>query len=121
MPILTEQFLKNNKEYICNNYNVDSGRCSKSAMLYFNNQCEHKCPRTCVEQLFKFTLDTYFSYLGKYTKVLIGIKHDNSPDHIIVHIPEMYFIEFISNLGGLLGMWLGMSALFTFDSLLNSI
>jgi hypothetical protein len=35
--------------------------------------------------------------------------HNQLPDQLIKHMPEMEFITFIGNFGGLLGLWLGFS------------
>ena len=37
------------------------------------------------------------------------------PDILIVHIPDICFISFVCNFGGLLGMWLGVSFLSIID------
>src|SRR5882724_3279117 len=40
-------------------------------------------------------------------------------DQLIEHIPEIAFISFVSNFGGLLGMWLGMSCMTAFGLITN--
>ena len=47
----------------------------------------------------------------EWMDVSIIVKHNAMPDLFIRHIPEMPFITFICNFGGLLGMWLGVSFL----------
>ena len=48
-------------------------------------------------------------YRTLYTLTRFEIVHNKLPDIFLTHIPEVSFIEFICNFGGLLGMWLGFS------------
>ena len=120
-PILTEQYLKHNTEYICYNYTHNSNKSTKNDLYKSSYICEHKCPRHCSEQLFEISHDHLLedNESVNSSTTMVTIKHNNSPDHIILHMPEIDFIHFISNLGGLIGMWLGMSVLFTFNYLFS--
>ena len=41
----------------------------------------------------------------------VGFKHDIFPDVMFTHIPKITFVSYISNFGGLMGMWLGANLL----------
>ena len=51
----------------------------------------------------------------------IKIYHRSLPDTIIKHIPEISFTAYIAQLGGLAGMWLGLSAIAIYDNLIQFI
>ena len=51
----------------------------------------------------------------------INIEHNRLPDIIVSYYPEITFIGFISNFGGLLGLWLEPNILFDFDDVFKII
>ena len=88
--------------------------------------CESECKPDCVF--------TYYSKENKtenntdlwelYNTVEINIEHNSMPDIYIKYSPQTTLISVISNFGGLLGMWLGLSflnILSDFTSILNCI
>ena len=77
-----------------------------------------KCQSSC---RFNCRVSYYSQYFEKEnarndTKILIS-KNNAIPDITIKHVPEISFISFVCNFGGLLGMWLGLSFLQIFTSL----
>ena len=82
------------------------------------NDCMVKCKNDC-----KFK---YYFYqkspngIQQDNKSQLIIQHSPLPDLKIEHLPEVTFVMFIGNFGGLLGMWLGLSILAMFDSI-NSL
>ena len=56
---------------------------------------------------------------GFNSAVDFTIQHNQLPDVLVRHMPEMSFISFVSNFGGLLGMWLGLSVLIIFDNIFS--
>ena len=47
----------------------------------------------------------------------ITLKHNQMPDLVIRHLPELTLMSLVCNFGGLLGMWLGFSILTTFKGI----
>jgi hypothetical protein len=97
----------------------ETGNYSKQFFCYKQNfrkvksNCEEKCPKDCFNQFYEFQLKEkeQLSSISKWDKnILLHIIHNRLPDQVIKHIPEMELITVIGNFGGLLGMWLGLSA-----------
>ena len=49
----------------------------------------------------------------------INIYHNSLPDTIIEHIPEISFTAYMAQLGGLAGMWLGLSVISIYVNLVH--
>ena len=83
--------------------------------------CEEECQNECHNQFFDFVFrrknKLSLSDWDKRTSVFIS--HNHLPDQIVEHLPEMTFISFIASFGGLVGMWLGLSAMAIFDFLMQ--
>ena len=85
--------------------------------------CERQCQPDCQDYYYSYDI-TLLGYnqdnimLGFNSVFDIRLQHNRLPDVLVRHMPEMTFIAFVSNFGGLLGMWLGMSALIIFDNIL---
>ena len=47
----------------------------------------------------------------RYNVTQVLIVHNTVPDHLIEHSPKMTFIDFASGFGGLMGIWMDVSAL----------
>ena len=86
-----------------------SFECLFYSMGQIENQCIDRCRPDCVKRYY-FT-DIRSSRENKKGLMRLTIVHDQYPDQVTEHLPEMTFISFASNFGGLLGMWLGLSAL----------
>jgi len=72
------------------------------------------CPFDCEFNYFDWDLREIYKHEKYKSNHLRGIlkvdfKHNRLPNQLIESIPEITFISFVSNFGGLLGMWLGMS------------
>ena len=90
----------------------------------FYRYCERQCEQDCDEYYYSYDVKSMGNKLykikqGFYHAFDIAIQHNRLPDVLVRHMPEMTFIAFVSNFGGLLGMWLGMSALIIFDNILS--
>jgi len=89
--------------------------------------CESLCPPNCEESYYGF--DVYIGHDATVASTWskpkhqfsIIIRHDSVLDQIVEHRPILSWIELVSNFGGLLGMWLGLSVVFIFDSILKYI
>ena len=77
------------------------------------------CPFDCEFNYFDWDLREIYKHEKYKSNHLRGIlkvdfKHNRLPNQLIESIPEITFISFVSNFGGLLGMWLGMSCMTAF-------
>ena len=81
------------------------------------NDCMKSCAENCDESYYDFTIEKIkgHSWVKLNNEFAITLKHNRFPDQIITHKPVMRWIELISNFGGLLGMWLGLSIAFVLD------
>lgn len=108
-------FLQNKTLRFCLNKNQE---CIDRQYLTLRFKCMAQCPDDCWLKYFTFGEVENEKYDSEETK--LTIRHSSIPDQIIRHIPETSFISFISSFGGLMGMWLGMSVLNSFSSLLDN-
>ena len=93
----------------------DISRCHRNAMNEISTNCEVKCQSECDNRFYNYNFFLQTSRIWNKTLeksiTRVEIFHNQMPDQIIENIPEMTFISFAANFGGLLGMWLGLSAL----------
>jgi len=97
------------------NMHVDFMRiCPQSSKFDQNNVgvCWKTCKINC--QFIHYSIDIKKQWTEKgehyfQRSVTISLKHSRLPDVLVRHLPEITFISFISNFGGLLGLWLGFS------------
>ena len=78
---------------------------SKINMAIYS-KCQSSCRFNCLEKYYSQILDK--SSESNFTHISI-FKNMAMPDITIKHIPDISFISFVCNFGGLLGMWLGLS------------
>ena len=88
-------------------------------------ECQEVCLQNCVERFYNFDLDTGYDWRQQYHKsdffFTITIQHSRFPDQTIEHKPILDWITLVSNVGGLLGMWLGFSVFFACNEFINKI
>jgi hypothetical protein len=107
-----EYFRVNNQEHLCQNIGYKQA-CLERNKVIVQLLCERQCPPKCVQRLFEVSMDDWEgSTMGKNNTFTVMIQHNRNADQLIIHYPEITFISFVSNLGGLIGMWLGFSAMF---------
>ena len=76
-------------------------------------ECQLRCEKKCTNRYYNLYQQNpqIANYLFSRKATQIDISPSTYPDQITRHKPEMSPIEFFSAFGGLLGMWLGLSAL----------
>ena len=98
------------------NDNLKKAKFCRIPSKYYGRNEEFKCFTECPKDC-KFDYFMWDDIKQDYTTPIdvgksctaIDIEHNRLPDIIIIHYPEITFIGFISNFGGLLGLWLGLS------------
>ena len=90
-------------------------------LLEIREHCLEQCKPDCSFSYYLYDITSGHSIsphsIGHLSS--ITIQHNHIPDVHLRHLPETTFISFISNFGGLLGMWLGVNALLVFEQFLN--
>ena len=78
--------------------------------------CFKECPRDCRYKYYSMDVER-FSSAEDPEQISIYLEHDHMPDISIMHIPEITLLSLVCNLGGLIGMWLGISVMIVFEEL----
>ena len=93
--------------------------------IVLRSECEDKCPKNCLESYYTYEVVTRrykkYNYQKDHNQFHIDLAHNSYPDQVIEHRPIMDWITMVSNLGGLLGMWLGLSVMFVCNLFLERI
>ena len=108
------------EEYVAHKGNTKMNLCNSSISTKYLNllrteyQCLQECRKDCKFTHFITNNEFDDKQATSYTVHLI-VSHNNLPDILIKHLPEITFNAFVCNFGGLLGLWLGLSvfAIFT--------
>lgn len=91
--------------------------CTQSPM--FESNCQIECRPKCVNRYYNYEVKSVSKHGllvdGYQDLTFVRMIHNQMPDQLTEHIPEMTFVQFISSIGGLVGMWLGLSVLSVFD------
>ena len=99
-------------------------QCHRFGLSPLQSQCQVRCLSECTNRYYNYEIKKESPNLYKesvWKKVIfVRITHNHLPDQTNEHIPEMNFITFASNFGGLLGLWLGLSAMALFQFLLRT-
>ena len=97
----------------------DVYQCNDNAFSRLHSQCHVRCLSECTNRCYNYEIkreSPNISQESVWKKVIfVRITHNHLPDQINEHIPETTFVTFASNFGGLLGMWLGLSAMALFE------
>ena len=100
---------------ICSSASDKGDQCRRNAIGSISTSCEVKCQPECVNRFYNYNIVLQTPKMGPNTLeksfAWVEIVHNQMPDQMVTNIPEMTFISFAANFGGLLGMWLGLSAL----------
>ena len=89
----------------------------------FSTECTQHCKQDCSFEYYIYDINPggQISDEEYFRNSEIYIYHKQIPNIYIKHLPETTFISFISNFGGLLGMWLGISVIVIFENIFNSL
>ena len=108
--------------------NIDDIRsCIEHNIRHLNSECEKSCKPNCESRFYNYNIKTNIKvglreFHAKEDRLTtITIAHNQLPDQITEHIPEITFTQFTANFGGLLGMWTGLSFMAVFQFLLKII
>ena len=113
------------REYFEKNLDQKPKICKirRNLLNKYHKQCNMKCPIECTFTY--YTLDINYDQrqedldVERYTKASIRLKHNQLPDYIVKHVPEITFITFICNLGGIISLWLGFSIMSLADDIVR--
>ena len=84
--------------------------CVFDNMHRFYHECEDNCQTECVNRFYNYQLQLTKDNEDSTMSTKITITHSQMPDQTTEHLVQMSFSAFSGALGGLLGMWLGLSA-----------
>ena len=97
--------------------NLNFSRCNIE--IKYRNEiselCYDKCHKECHVDYYSITINKISEF--DTFQAALTFKHNSMPDLTIRHIPEMPFLTFICNFGGILGMWVGVA----FVDILNRV
>jgi hypothetical protein len=117
--LLRKELLKEyGTEKFCNFEWINKTQCNNDMVSELRlKECTKECQYDCDKQIINFNVKRYdkLSKSESNMKSTIYISHSRLPDQKIQYLPEMSFVSFIANFGGLAGMWLGLSAIALYD------
>ncbi|CAG2117726.1 unnamed protein product [Medioppia subpectinata] len=98
--------------------------CADSCALVADYRCDDvdRCERDCQTCLYDVDIKDKNKLIDTEPwdkEVFVELQHNPLLDQTVTHEPEMSPISFIANMGGLIGMWLGLSAYIVLDTLMK--
>lgn len=110
-----KKFVRSKTIKLCN-FSFD---CGQQEWNYdeAKNDCETKCKADCYTEFYDYfvTSDKPHERDDSINTTIIRIIHKTIPDVEIRHFPEFTWGSYVANMGGLAGMWLGISAVSLYD------
>ena len=101
-------------------YAIYENSHTKDAGIKMKEECLKQCKPDCSFTYYIHEITTTeTSSNPPYIYSTISIQHNYLPDVYLQHLPETTFISFISNFGGLLGMWMGISVIVIFENIFS--
>ena len=123
--LIRKENLRNlSKYHFCNYKKIDQAHLQEfyKQQIKLETVCKTRCRNNCQDTFYDFTIGCIRSWsFAQNNSVVLTLQHSPLPDRIIIHRPVMSWIELVSNFGGLLGMWLGLSIAFLLDYLIMFI
>ena len=99
-------------------FRKEKGHMNRNSVSDIKLECINKCIPDCTFSYYLY--DVVEGQVIPWSRqTFVYIQHNHIPDVYLVHLPETTFISFISNFGGLLGMWLGVSVIVIFDNFIS--
>lgn len=93
--------------------------CKMKYYEWAHDYCEMKCKDGCYQAY--YILDTKQIDSDDRTRFVLQIEPKPFPNIVIQHLPETTLLSAISNFGGLLGMWLGLSVVTSVNHIVLSL
>jgi hypothetical protein len=85
--------------------------CEASNKYSALHKCEKLCKRDCNEVYYQFYLNSDYSEREYSNQLYIRVNPKNSPIIEYSAIPKYSFIQYMTGIGGLMSLWLGISAI----------
>lgn len=82
---------------------------NKTIIDQLPNRCDERiCKKNCVQ--YSFGIEVQSKIYTNISNSIISLEAESIPHIKYVHIPVMEFNKFIYNMGGIFGLWFGLSA-----------
>ena len=78
--------------------------------FHLESECQNQCQHKCITRFYDYQQKSKVEAAKGLERTGVFIRHSQLPDQVTDVMPEMTFVGFASNFGGLLGLWLGLSA-----------
>ena len=111
--LIRKEYLMNGNERLLSCYDPEY----KHESFSLKQDCEEICKFECNDKYYYIEIKTR----PDLTNSGIYFSHNQYPDIFVHYIPEINFIGFLCNFGGLLGMWLGLSLFGSFNDIFSLI
>lgn len=112
-----KSFIKSKTIKLCNSTQENCGTPG-----WFKDSCaicQSQCKPDCYNEFYDYFLTTDKSINGNkndsFDTLTIRVIHKTIPDVQIKHSPEFTWNSYVANMGGLAGMWLGLSVISAYD------
>ena len=111
--------------FLCNSTSLVNQTENVDKQVKFESDCQSQCPQNCLETYYNYEVlirrNKHATTGERKNEFAIDLQHNRLLDMVIEHRPIMDWITMISNIGGLSGMWLGLSVVFLWDMFLERI
>ena len=84
------------------------------------NVCDKECRPDCEDVVYKYDIESVDANIDQNV-LHLKVKHYFWGDQVVQYRPIISFIQLMSDLGGLMGMWLGLSMVFIIDYVMHLV